>query len=520
MRIPYRPSGGVNYYPEPYLLGESEVADSRNFLFERGKARVRPGLIQKTRSGASVVGQPLLFASADTYGYAPFPLLVCHNSSTGFLKLYYVYESESFHTTSEITGANVAGTKFLTPTTHPTLANGAVLLAVGEKIVNIDPLALTYTLISQSYHYVTTNISRAVAGYEKLGADGFRQIGWSQAGSVTSWTGDGSGVLLLSDARGPITGLTSLKNVVVVGRRKGFHLGYNTGVSTPALRFEVFSHGDGAFPGTLVSSNDCCYFANYNGAFKFDLHSFENIGLPIRDLISREALGWTLSEKVNAPPYPYLEPIGFLSSSYGPGGLVHTYYNLLYQRVKVDPWYASNSNNLHFLYDLDEKVWSVCDYGSSMIGGGTSVRSSPTDQGGGKSGLMLVSNDSPPSIFSWDDSIPCERGGYLLSRTFVIGSEEDEWKVTRLLLKYKNFGASTVTITIECDLSGELIQQQFQLAIGLDVHLHRWLRKWVNPEIRGNSFTIRVDVPENQRFEVGALNLTTEDTPGEFRELL
>ncbi len=467
----YSPIGGVNLTDGEDVLGDQEVRDSSNFLYERGAARTRPGL---NISAVTPSLGSIDFAKSLSLGVTPMTYVIVGN------KLYKLVGS----TATEITGSGIT---FGSSEFHNgTSVNGEILIANSTGgLVRWDPTGGTYTILSNAkYRYVTGHFSRALGAYDTTATNGDKKVGWCVTGDIGDWTSIGSGSNTLSDCPDDITGLGNINNVVVIPRRTGIHLAFPTGYGSNPFRFEAWGRDGSGFPypSTLCFHSNVLYGVGKDDVYTFDLANLTPIGYKIRDeLLQAIHAGVTFR--------------GFVSTLVGCSA--RTRYHLV-----------PNSHNWpHYCYDVDERKWSKHSYEASITGGFHFIPSYTTE------GFAVFGSNF---IGRWDDSLPCETDSWLKSRTFALGDVDKDHRVVRLLLRYRDQGEGLANCRFAVTLNQERREEIQRVVVGSPSASNRWTRAWFNFRLEGQDGEFRVDIPAGQPFST---NLTAiQVVPGgEYR---
>lgn len=469
--------GGVNLETSEDSLERGEVRNALNFLFQDGEAKTRPGVDTLALGSAGVC----VYGKSFRLGETPKSVLV---ASTGKV---WVLAADGSQT--EITGA---GTAFGTAYYHNAEAvNGVILVAnTTGGILRWDPTGGTYTVqASAKYRYVTAHLSRAVAAYDITpGSENPRKVGWSIAGDETDWTGIGSGTNILADAPDDITGLGTIRNVVVIARREGFHLAYPTGVTLPVYRFEGWSRkGVGCnYPSTFASEGDLVFCVGQDDVYTFDLTEMSPIGKDIR----RELFKYLTAGVAYR---------GFTSriSKYEPRFLYHLVGD------------GSRPDLPHFVYDPYEKKWSRHDYAERTLAGFNRVRTTADE-----APALLTSGGN---LLSWNSDLPCEEPASLITGNQIIGALEDDCAVKRALLRYRDWGVGAVQVAVRGTGGATTREESVVIGIGSEAASGEWRRKWANVMSGGQDFQIRLTVPAGQKFSTNYVSLKATKL-GEFRD--
>ena len=477
LSYPMQLLGGVNGADAENAIGETEFSDAMNMLCERGMTLNRPGL-----SAASQI---------ISSGAARFAKSFRLNSG-GSLVSVAVGNGHAWRINPIVDlGAFTFG---LPDFDNAAAVNGVVLIGnVPGGIVRLNPATNAVSQLIPKYRYVYSHLSRAIAAYDPTTTNGPITFAWSVTGDETNWTGVGSGSAVLSDAPDEITGLCTIRNVIVILRRGGMHLGYATGVSLPAFRFETYQR-DGAgcnFPSTVACEDNLLCYVGQDDVWTFNLMRLESIGGKIRF----ELFGYIDAGVLYR---------GFISRSVSSqaGGLrrPRLRYNLV----------PTQSGFPHFVYDFLEQRWTRHQYGTIAINGGFYfIRDN------GFEDIALF--DGSGNFFTWDTTVNCESPGFILTRVVDLEPLDLDWTLHRVLLKYQNLGATDgVTVTAYSMLNNLPTSSEDTQNIGTDPADAKWCRRWFTPIVKGNDFQVRIDVPPGVPFATNALVLKLSRS-GEYK---
>lgn len=485
----YRPVGGINSTLPADSIGETEVSSAVNFLFERQQALVRPGY--NTRDVSSIAAQ-LFFV----WGGHPLLDVITITQNGKFYKITW-----PGLTVTEITGAGITTTSTLY---FAAGVNQAILIAGDPNgLIRWLPGDATYSVIASSaYQYVTSHFSRAIAAKGFGAGTDAVKVAWSTAGDETNWTGATAGSALLTDIADTIKGIGVIDNIVVIPTVHGFHLGYSTGVSTPAYRFETkIRTGPGPrYGGTIAFYNNVCYYVGQYNCYSFDLQTIKPIGDPIRD-----ELMYAIARAIDTPGITYRGFVSF-EGSYFNSVLVagRAQYNLVpchsIGTGTVAGTSVSTASLPHFAYNIEEGTWSTHRYDFSIVGG-CCLESS------GK--LILHDTSTSPKLRDWDDRVECETPARLVGRVLVPDNDPtSDFTLQRVLLRYRNqsSGDRRITLSASAKLENELQvavkEQAKDLGASSDPD---WWRTMYDLRVTGNDFQYSLEVPANSIFALNML---------------
>lgn len=493
--IPYQPIGGINNDDNPRTL-DTQVTDSYNFLFERGMCVSRPGLLSK--GAASLIVNPLIFATLARESLITF--VVDKNSN-----IYHVSTISPFFALSPAyTGPSLTGTVDTAGVMNavPFLS----LLLMGNNIngmIRIVPSSLTYTQVTDApFRYFTTIYSRVVGAVKypvgNQGSQNRRTIGYSASGDETNWTTSDSGSLMLSDTSDDITGLGVMRNVLVIFRQSGIHLGYVTGSAIPVFNIQNWNKiGAGVFyPDSLVVRDNVAFFCSYDDVWMFDLQNLTPIGRPIRrDLFGylqqgvryRGVLSRGQSDNNNRIRY-------ILSPTPSPDGTL----NFTGQYAPI------------FVYDMLEDKWSKHLYQNV----GTHMTSEFIDIGVTKFGI--IDGNPNPTLYLWDANTPCESVASLTGKLVQIGEINKDYRVKRVLLSHRCKSPTTGTLNLSATLNDQVNLGSNIQSLGTAAPDSRWERQIFNLDVTGQNFGVNLVMPSNTHIELDQFALLYSES-GEFK---
>lgn len=525
--IPYAPIGGVNGTDSEDNIGETEIADARNMICEQKQIFNRPSAYLTT-PGFTSTSRSILFAKgfeADLFGYFVFI------DSLGRIGIHYAGG------TVETFTSGVTTNFYLEQYHNATIVNGALL--IGNNLDGIMRLATPFNsalpaaMPTAKYRYVVGHYSRAFAAYDTSGTgpnarqlDNPIKVGWSVPGDESTWTAppntvNGSGSAVLSDAPDVITGLAALRNVVVIFRQTGIHLGYANNSNSPAYNFQVWTRDTVGLshPSSLATANDLCFYIGQDDVKVFDLNQVTSIGYKIRRILQ-----------------PYIDEgvaiLGFCTTDdYNP---VNIRDKLRYHIIPL-PTYGkvmslnggpSSLPTIHFIYSVEDGNWSIHDYaftptaavnfiGDPVTAGNTWSATGPT--------LFVDSGNAnlPALTYVWNDSSPCERPSYFVGKQFIVEKPEKDYMLQRLLLRSRDYGVNPITATVTSRLNNTANSQSKIVNCGANNDSY-YVRNWFDllgdgTQVgTGQDFQARIDVPANQRFSANYVGMRLTEA-GDFR---
>ncbi len=484
--VPISLYAGINRGVSEDSLEDGQVQGASNFLFRRRESILRPGLKKIALSG-SVAG--CIYArSLLEIGQTSFSIYLTGNK---------VLSIDSSGNVVDRTGGT--GALFTTAFANATAVNGIFLVgnnASGGNDFYWDPTIANGSLIGGDgrWRYVTSHTARGVGAFRTSGAANDPiSVGWSDQGNPLNWATGGAstaGSAVLSDMTEDITGAFTIRNIIVIPRHTGFHLGYPTGISFPPFRFEPWNRdGVGVFyPETADVSNNVLYFVGEDDVYTFDLQRIQPIGTRIRD----DLLPILRSGVIYR---------GFIAR--GTFGEARATYNLA-------PAAASDNKYPHFVYDINEDTWSRCDYDDALLMHCPFYRY-PISSGG----VSFLGDDGFLRI--WDNETACETRAHLEAPTKFVGPLSKDMRCGGVLLKHRNFNESmAVKVTVNGQLFASEIEASERRTLGEDAGDRRWARTWFRSNIVGQGFTTRIDIDPGQRFSTNYLELYIQEA-GEYR---
>lgn len=480
--VPYSPVGGINSELPSGSIQDSQVQDARNFLFSRGRALTRGGVVEKDAAKSSTIG-PFVFAqhltSPQTGGLYFFAK---DASSVGTI---WRFSSPATYTQITPSGGNMTGS----PASPGIVINANMMWPLGPSydMIRITTGA-TYELIGCKASFIVGHGARCLAAYVETYPN---RVAWSVIGDESDWTTvPGSGHTDLSDSSSWITGLGLINEVVIVCRADGFHFGYPTGTVAMPYRFENRSKkGIGALWG-ITFYDDLLFFANTQDVFLLTKDGLKAIGGGMRHEIIREINNSRTGN--NGVQYQGLVTER-LSGELGP------WYHLApafppTAPSSVDRWWRYTRRAPHFAYNLREDRWQKFFY-PGVFGGVFSTYSEDLNLE-----ELGVGGEGRHQWYYPSSALPVEEEAFFLGKTLSLGGPTKDMRLRRMLLRYKDTGAGEVRVGCEADLNDTRWGVEEKVAIG-GLCTGKWKRKWVNLEVSGNDFEYKVTVPPGNQLE-------------------
>lgn len=518
---PIRFDRGVNSDTSELALEPGFVKDSRNFLFRGRKAVSRPGAPAANLGNAASLFPISMFPFQAT-GLVDYVYIFMQKSATLYeLYVARVYDNGSGVAFDELGAASGALDYTFVPIAPSsyTVVNGVPLIGGVRQggnfgILRVDKASGTLTLIAQDYYFVTSCLARAVAAREVTGtASAPFKVAWSVDGDETDWTGVGSGSTVLSDSHTGITALGSLRNVVIVGHRDGFHLGNPTGTSLPAFSWTLVSKESVGVsePASFAMGAEKAYFISEGGVYTFDTNRVESIGQPI----DRELLYW-IKRGVR-----FRGDVGLQT---GEGREMYFLTPVATSSSFLNPTLLKNLEGVpQYVFDDVDKVWSKHEYEISAsnpyVPAGVG---DPTDLSTRVRRACGFANTSfntkrfalldGSNFRAWYEEADCEREQYVVSPTARIPEDRNLTSQRAVLTARTAVDETQVTVTVRGNQENNYTSME--KTNGLKAS-QNWRRRWFNGAVVTGPFEAEVRVAAGSKVELDSLRLDLTDA-GEF----
>lgn len=501
IKVEWFPLKGMNSNDNPHKIGldecvgfsASNTTPTLNFLFQQKKIRTRPALVGSAKTGITA-GSFAVYAKGFLEATNYTNLLISDLTDSG--QLYRMNNGPGTQVALTGPATTLGGASFH----NAELVNGVVLVGNNGAagILRWDISAGdAYTALGATapFRYVTGMLSRAVGAYDPtIGVDqGSRTVGWSVAGDETTWTGatNGSGLAVLSDIPDEITGIATLHNTLVVCRRYGFHLGFQTGLAFPAFRFEMFSRkGPGVFfPRTLAtdnemsngySNNEVVYFVGNDDIYTFDLNKITAIGGNMKQTI----LASVVTASATNPAQGFITRVVL-------GGAQRSYYHLFIP--------GNGAAAIHYIFDIETQVWSQQRYSdTTVVNEHQDVMWNMVDRGSnseiGPGMLTHPGSASPIKVWNWDDSQLLTAGTTIQSGVIAVGDDlTNDYTLQRALLSVNRSQANQplITMTLDNSLNDTPQTESKTKTIPATLPTNFWQRAWFDlGRMVGQNFVI------------------------------
>lgn len=503
------PFSGNNADDAAPQLAPEELVDSLNFFFNNRSAHQRGKWTSVAITG--LVDNPSTLVAFKSFLVANLVnhLLITDQTSVAS-KLYKVNMTTGAAT--QLTGPAFVPISGYQQTINVVAVNGNALVSGCDSILRHVPGAAAYTAVAGVHPiFLTSHLSRAIGAFDSGAANGQMIVMGSVPGDETDWTTyiNGAFTSTLSDIPDGITGLGVLHNTLFVPHRKGFHLGFATGIANPPYRFENWSkdEGVGVFNApSLAIYNNVAYFTAEDDVYTFDLNNgVQSIGRGVK--------GSLLYDIINASRV-YKGCIWRVSGP-GPVGALKNIPRVRYALVPVLG--GLGSSYIH-MYDIEDKTWSKHDFPAALYSASqVNFSDDNTTQGTGVYPLCLVGSGSAqnPLLYYIDETNNCEAASYLVSKVVRPGPLAKDFTLRRAIVSFRDFGASNaIKLTASCTL-GTAAKTANQTRGGLN-NDGKWVRDWYDLQVSGQNFQFRVDVAAGLKCEVDALEVYLSES-GTFR---
>lgn len=487
---------GMSGDASPFVLDLSQCASVTNMLFERGLLISRPGLTSiesstpvNTLPVAAFSGflHPAVIGQTLTVLHTPSVGAAVHVMPVSAIKATMLQEFP------EYTGPAI--TKYTTlPIGAPLAAFNDVAVVPGfnEGIIRIG--TFTYTIpLAQAYLFCTTHLSRVLLACNiSLLGGGLRQIAWSKIGDETVWSGTyDSGSVILQEADDGITGLGVIKNVVVVPRTSGFHLGFPTGDGTNPYDWKCISRNEVGcyYPPSFAVYGGKCYFVSDSHVHTFDLSSVEDIGEGIVTELFEFVQQYGMSIQ------------GVITRTYKLG--YRPQYHLMPVYIPSNPFAAPVFPEAppHFVFDITEQKWSRHTY--TQPGAYPRIPFALNYVQYANNTQLSIQRSAPafltpPAVGQhftydyWDPSVPCEGAMSATTGRVQLGdSIASEYSMLRMMLVVYLSTPRTLTVRVTSQLGGDETTTTYTVAatkVG-------WQRVWVDGIKVGQFFQFTIEFP-------------------------
>lgn len=518
--VEWRPVGGINADRAPVALESYESPLATNWLFEQGVARVRPHLVLDRVWALNAVSyaKSFILDRGATYTQEPYAV---------FLRGSSIYKWNPYDGTplEEVTGAGVSLVGI--PANNVIVINGQVVVGNhATGMVHWTVGGTTYTVEADAkYRYFTGLNSRVIGAFRIEGGNQDpREIGWSVAGDITDWSGDGSGATTLSDLADSVSGLRTVDNRVVILRSDGYSFGSQTGQSTPAFRFETpIRRGVGfPYPSTIDEYNNSIFGVGRDDVYELTLSKGPApIGTKIRRLLMPYlAKGIAYHGVIVRGDRGALPGVTQTTSesAFKPRLRYHLVPTL--KALSSGAFTFSADDAPHFSYDINEGTWGVHTYNfPNKLSAAYEGITAPAPGGHQSTKLSFLQADIGDQ-YDWaeDFNSSNEEPAVLHSKVIKIGDGQVSFRVHNMLVSWALEGDYTqldvrklpkVEINVRCKSRYKLREQRRELDLALlaDGHAGEWYNSWFSMELRGNLFEITVTVPAPVRIALEVITL-------------
>ncbi len=541
-------TGGLAADTPPWMVPPNMVLDCKNFLFERGELKSRPGVNDGTSTlGAGSWIDSMAYAfPAITGGSAKlFGSYKTSDSDANFrlfrLQPLYAGSAQSIiMPPTEVATALPAGitggfypqaTEF-DGSTYITSGydsgNNPVLIRVTNTTNTVTAIVIPGTVGANLQRFkaypICTHLSRVLFANAGIPGVSFPEIYWSKIGDATVWTGDfTTGSVRLQEAADGIRGMGVIKNMVLVGRPSGFHVGVPTGNGAAPYDWKcIVKDGPGCvYPESFCIHGGICFFAGQSNIYMYDLEQIT----PIGEGILHELFQYTswfsfgirmfVTDSYYWPNRPQLHVLPtFSPSTVGPSMTLPT----------IDMTAVP-----HFVYDLTEKKWSRHIYddaadddkpleGTPLVfdslstgTGGTGARNTWTRPG-------LIRRTKPATWMIWDQIAAngCDSEMAFTTGEMAIGEDPSvEAKLVRLMIVCRS-SASPAACTCDVDYMLGNVAKTAALTFTI-ADSGPYQRIWINTVLVGNFFKFTFTFPAGNDILVRQVIFEYETTGQEVR---
>jgi hypothetical protein len=327
---------------------------------------------------------------------------------------------------------------------------------------------------------------------------------WSKIGDATVWTGHfTAGNVQLAEADDGVVAGGVCKNLIVLARPSGFHIGSPTGNAELPYDWKAINKaGIGcAYPESFVIWGDLIFFCGTADVYQYDLSGLTAIGEGITaQLFALTTLyGMTIRAFVTESyankhrPQLHLLPT-FAPSTYRQAG------------GSVDPPELDLTILPHFVYDILEKKWTTHIYDAAAdddypLEGVPLYMASPNPN----TTLQMILNHrvglvrrtaTGAAYMIWDGLAEpeCESVAQFVTGQIDFGDPTVEHKICRMLFMVRTSADNqnfTVSITYE---QGNTFQSTGDMTVNVPDG-GPWQRVWLNKILVGNFFEMTVTCP-------------------------
>lgn len=546
-------TGGLAGDMPSWLVPNSMVADCQNFLFERGELKSRPAVHtgNSTLGAGSVIDSvmamfpPIAGSSSQLYGTYKT------SASDSTMRLFRIQPFFTASATSiiipptEATNAVPAG---LVGGFHPTCAqydnktyiygmydagNNPILLQVDNAThvaTSITlPGAVGAGLAFGRPYPICEHLSRILIADPGLPGITFPTIYWSKIGDPTVWTGHfTTGNVRLQEASDGIRAMGVMKNMVIIARPTGFHVGVPTGNGSNPYDWKAITRlGQGCiYPESFIIYGDLCFFVGQSNVYMYDMQSVTAIG----DGITGELFTWLtwkgfgvkafITETYNWKTQAQLHLIPtFSPTTYTNGGAAGTIPSI------------DLANMPHFVFDLAEKKWSRHIYDGAVndtyplegfpmlwdapIVGNPNTGARPTFP---RPCIIRRPAAGPSQYMMWDPFTGngCESVQTFTTGTFVPGEDPSvEMKLDRFMFVARSM-TDNLVVAVELTYMQGNVQKTANFNFTI-VSSGIYSRVWVNKVVVGNLFEFKFTIPANSSVQVRQILFEFDEKGQEVR---
>lgn len=481
---------GVDRRQAPVGLPE-RAGDSRNFLFQDNQCFSRPGLTSTALTGITA-NHRIMSAQRVKTDFAEQVMA---------LSFYYVgpayktWTINAGNVATEITGGGTVGDAYFEGFL------GDVFMANTSGIWSSTGGAAWVNRNVAPYSLLTRHLTRLIAANPST-----RTIGWSVVGNGYDWASSGSGTNLLAHINDRIILICTIKNMLVILRQTGITIGYPTGTSSPAFRFEDFVSDFDLYDGGACCLGNYLYWVGASNVYRFDGSQIESFG----DEIIGDYMHFSRS---SAAGVSYKGLATFVEAAwwYTVTGVATTHPRLVYHLIPIIPYSPLTPSLIkepHYVYDFLEKSWSIHSYGNIDW---TAAHSTPNNRQ-----PRMYSRTSNALTYEWARDTVIEQEAYVESNEIPLGEEDVDALLERVLITFRDIGQTTITVSITSTLNDGTVTGSPTLLIGNGLNDGVLRRKWLDIRQAGQFYKVRVTVPASVRANFVMFRFVF-DKSGDFR---
>jgi hypothetical protein len=408
--------------------------------------------------------------------------------------------------TNEVTGPGFTGYGHnATASGHDsydmTVIGDDVLLSTASGILNIDPVANTYTVIASSPQgaRLTTHLSRVVAVLDAT-------VSWCVPGNPNDWTtttnGAGSATMVDHGGRSHFIGV--IDNHLIILREHSFYHGYITGNPQMPYRLErIYANMDG--PTTragVVQDGDDVYYKGHTNFFRLREGAITAIGSDIWN--------FQLFDDVMLHSASISHDVGFRPQN---TAIATAWPQLPTKRIHFVPiTYTADFNNPEYIYNTVLETWEI-----NQAAGLAWVWSWSGNFNNNTIATFLTSNymkyidhDNTRTYFRRHAGNNPAQPISIVSAPLMGKTMGEDMTSDRLMVVYFDTGQFDLTFTVTCVLNGTLQSVVKVATLGNTVPINRVMSEWVDIRgITGQFYKIQISGTPTDQFVLYFIDLHT-----------